>query len=72
MSDTLQYLVRNLLAAGGAPSENQKGTNLLYEEDGDLMEQLWTETGQESQRSVASDVKKNTPALYLVGEDKEV
>lgn len=70
MSATLQVLVRNLLAAGGAPSKNQEWTNLLHEEDGDLMEQLWTEQGLKEQRSVASNAKKDTPGLYLVGEEK--
>jgi len=66
MTETLQNLVRGLLAAGVAPTEEgTSGLYLLNEEDGDLMQQLWTANGPGKQTCIASGVKGDSPALDL-------
>jgi len=71
MSETLKSLVRSLLAAGTAVSEDGNGGYLLYERDGKLMQQLHTATGGGEVSRIASGVRKDTPALCLVGDDGE-
>ncbi|KDB28230.1 hypothetical protein H109_00013 [Trichophyton interdigitale MR816] len=70
MDFNIQDFVHYLLAAAGAFRHDQPGTYLISEEDGDLVEKLWTGTEIANQVFVASDVRKNTPALYLLGKEK--
>ncbi|EGD87059.1 hypothetical protein H112_05581 [Trichophyton rubrum D6] len=65
-----QDFVHYLLAAAGAFPHDQPGISLISEEDGDLIEKLWTGTEIANQVFVASDVRKNTPGLYLLGEEE--
>ncbi|KAI9741649.1 MAG: hypothetical protein M1834_000033 [Cirrosporium novae-zelandiae] len=63
MSD-LQKITHCLLAAGGAVSE--QGFHLLYNEEDDLVEKLWNGVEVQDERTVASNVREDTPATYTV------
>ncbi|KAK2882526.1 hypothetical protein FQN49_000252 [Arthroderma sp. PD_2] len=65
-----QDFVHYLLAAAGAFPLDKPGVFLISEEDGDLIEKLWTGTEIADQVLVATDVRENTPALYLLGDDE--
>ena len=70
MSFTAQDLVYYLLAAAGAVPLNKPGIYLVSEEDNDLVEKRWTGTEIADQVFIASDIRKNSPALYLLNEDE--
>jgi len=70
MNFTPQDLVHYLLAAAGAIPLDKPGIYLVSEEDNDLIEKLWTGTEIADQVFIASDVRKNSPALYLLNEDE--
>ncbi|KAH8647460.1 hypothetical protein BGZ60DRAFT_535346 [Tricladium varicosporioides] len=65
-------LTRCLLAAGGAPSEDGKTMNLVYEEDNDLVVKEWTGSEVGDQALITSGVKKSTDAPYLEFGDKRL
>jgi hypothetical protein len=72
MDFTAQDLVYYLSAAAGAMSQDhmQHGIYLVYEEDGELIEKLWTGSEIKDQVLIAENVRTDTPALYLLNEDK--
>lgn len=64
-------LVHYLQAAAGAIPLDTTGIYLITEEDNDLIENLWTGIEIADPVFIASGVRKNTPALYLLN-TKEV
>jgi len=69
---TPQDLTLSLLAAGYTKAPEDEGTFLLHEKDNDLYEKLWTGSEEQNETYVASDVKENTPATYLVKPDQRL
>jgi phage gp37-like protein len=60
-------MVRNLRAASYAPTEDNRGVYTLNEEKGRLMRKCWTgDDHLEWDDLVVENVKKGTPAVYLV------
>jgi len=72
MSEVLKSLVRELLAAGSAPAQKEGEVYLFNEEDGDLMQQLWTTSGPGKQTCIASGVKSDSPALDLIVDEEHL
>ncbi|RFU31366.1 hypothetical protein B7463_g4984, partial [Scytalidium lignicola] len=70
MHFTPQDLVHYLLAAAGAIPLDESGIYLVSEEDSDLIEKFWTGTEITDQVFIASDVRENTPAVYLLNENE--
>jgi hypothetical protein len=69
MDVSLQDFARYLAASAGAMSPDESTMCLIVEEDGDLIEKMWTGTEVSDQVFIASDVKKSTPAVYLVNQN---
>ena len=63
---SVQDLARCLSAAGDARLPDEAGLYLLNEEDHTLTENLWIGSEVEKQTFIASDVRKNTAAPYLL------
>ncbi|KAI0449237.1 hypothetical protein F5B21DRAFT_494987 [Xylaria acuta] len=70
MNFTPQDLVQYLKAASGAIPLDKPGIYLVSEEAGDLIEKCWTGIEIADQVFIASDVRENTPALYLLDKDE--
>ncbi|KAI1118533.1 hypothetical protein F5Y14DRAFT_217786 [Nemania sp. NC0429] len=70
MNFTPQDLVQYLKAASGAIPLDESGIYLVSEEDGDLLEKHWTGIEIADQVFIASDVRENTPAVYLLDKDE--
>ncbi|KAF3189889.1 hypothetical protein TWF788_009876 [Orbilia oligospora] len=69
MDFTWQDLVDYLLALSGAMPEESSSIHLLYEEDNLLIEKLWFKSKLLKQYLIASDVRTDTPALYLLNDE---
>ncbi|KAI9934519.1 hypothetical protein ASPWEDRAFT_30884 [Aspergillus wentii DTO 134E9] len=69
MDVTLHDLALYFTAATGAMPPDGSGMYLVSEEDGDLIEKLWTGHEVREQVFIAADVKESTPAVYLLDED---
>lgn len=70
MDFTPQDFVHYLLAAAGAITLDNLGIYLVSEKDNDLIEKLWTGTEIADQVFIASEIRKNSPALYLLNEEE--
>ncbi|KAI1798687.1 hypothetical protein F4811DRAFT_566240 [Daldinia bambusicola] len=66
---SVQYLARSLVSAGSVkvPSDEGEGLYVLSVRDGDLIEKYWVGDAVESENIVASGVRHNTSASYLLG-----
>ncbi|KAF3173248.1 hypothetical protein EYR41_010027 [Orbilia oligospora] len=69
MDFTWQDLVDYLLALSGAIPEESPSIHLLYEEDNLLIEKLWFRSKLLKQFLITSDVRTDTPALYLLNDE---
>lgn len=70
MDFSQQDLVNYLLAASGNIPLDKPGVYLVSEEDGDLIEKLWTGAQVGEQNFIASEIRKDSPALYILNEDE--
>ena len=70
MGFTPDDLVHYLCAAAGAIPLDTSGIYLVFEEDNDLIEKLWTGTELADQVFIGSGVRENTPALYLLSDNE--
>lgn len=68
MDVTLQDFAHYLSASAGAMSPDESTMCLIVEEDGDLIEKMWTGTEVSDQVFIATDVKKSTPAVYFLNQ----
>lgn len=68
MEFALQDLVDYLLAAAGNIPLDKSGIYLISEEDGDLVEKFWTGAEIGEKNFIASEIRKNSPALYILNE----
>ncbi|KAI1468233.1 uncharacterized protein F4812DRAFT_470861 [Daldinia caldariorum] len=66
---SVQYLARSLVSVGSVkvPSDEGEGLYVLSVRDGDLIEKYWVDDVVESENIIASGVRHNTSASYLLG-----
>jgi len=70
MSFTPKAIVLYLKAASGAIPLDRPGIYLVSEEGGDLSERHWIGAELRDQSFITSDVRENTPALYILTGDE--
>ncbi|KAI1385441.1 uncharacterized protein F4822DRAFT_344320 [Hypoxylon trugodes] len=71
---SLQDLARSLSAVGSAklPSNEGEGLYLLSVRDGNLVEKHWIGSTLQSETVIASDMREDTPASYLLGLEQDL
>jgi hypothetical protein len=70
MSFTPEDIVLYFKAASGAIPSDQPGIYLVSEDGGDLIERHRIGAELRDQTFIASDVRENTPALYILTGDE--
>ncbi|KAI1371258.1 hypothetical protein F4677DRAFT_457232 [Hypoxylon crocopeplum] len=71
---SVQDLARSLVAAGSVklPGDQGEGIYLLHVRDGDLVEKHWVGDALRSESIIASDVRDDTSASYLLGIEQDL
>jgi hypothetical protein len=69
MDVSLQHLADYLAAPAGSMTPDGSAMCLIEEENGELIEKVWTGNEVSKQVLITSDVKKSTPAVYLVNQN---
>ncbi|KAG4221756.1 hypothetical protein PC116_g29768 [Phytophthora cactorum] len=69
---SVQHLARSLVSAGSLklPSDEGEGIYVLGVRDGDLIERYWVGDMVESENIIASGVRNDTSASYLLGSEE--
>ncbi|KAI1478661.1 hypothetical protein F4774DRAFT_410657 [Daldinia eschscholtzii] len=69
---SVQHLARSLVSAGSLklPGDEGEGIYVLSVKDGDLIERYWVGDMVESENIVASGVRNDTSASYLLGSEE--